>query len=59
MEKEFVLEETQIEVTLSLGVTIYPDDGNKANRLLRNADTAMYKAKVNGKNRYSFYNAHL
>jgi len=42
-------------VTCSIGVSIYPDDGLDANVLLRNADTAMYKAKKAGRNNFQIY----
>lgn len=42
-------------VTCSLGVSMYPDDGMDSETLLRNADTAMYKAKQVGKNNFQFY----
>ena len=42
-------------VTCSIGVSIYPDDGLDANALLRNADTAMYKAKKAGRNNFQVY----
>ena len=42
-------------VTCSIGVSIYPDDGLDANLLLRNADTAMYKAKKAGRNNFQIY----
>jgi diguanylate cyclase (GGDEF)-like protein/PAS domain S-box-containing protein len=42
-------------VTCSIGVSIYPDDGLDANALLRNADTAMYKAKKAGRNNFQIY----
>ena len=59
MEKEILYEQKKLNVTLSLGVTIYPDDGLQTDILLRNADAAMYKAKADGKNTYSFYNNSL
>ncbi|MHC1719488.1 MAG: ABC transporter substrate binding protein [Clostridiaceae bacterium] len=52
----FVISDKQIYVTASVGVTIYPDDGTDSVTLLKNADTAMYKAKQNGKNKFKFYN---
>ncbi len=42
-------------VTLSIGVAIYPDDGDGAEQLLKNADAAMYHAKDDGRNTYQFY----
>ncbi|USD67065.1 ABC transporter substrate binding protein [Vibrio sp. SCSIO 43136] len=49
------LESHAIGVTASIGVCIYPQDGDNVDDLLRNADTAMYQAKNAGKNTYRFY----
>ena len=42
-------------VTASIGITLFPDDGMDAEKLLKNADTAMYKAKGDGRARKAFY----
>ena len=39
----------------SIGVSVYPNDGRNSGDLLRNADTAMYHAKHNGRNRFQLY----
>jgi predicted signal transduction protein with EAL and GGDEF domain len=39
----------------SIGVSLYPHDGNSANMLIKHADTAMYHAKNNGRNRFQLY----
>ena len=44
-----------IEFSLSLGITIFPQDSENMETLLQNADKAMYKAKNDGKNTYYFY----
>jgi len=44
-----------IHITPSIGVCIYPDDGADIDSLIRNADTAMYQAKDNGRNGYQFF----
>ncbi|QID16733.1 diguanylate cyclase [Nitrogeniibacter mangrovi] len=49
----------QARVTASIGVAVYPNDGLGADRLLRDADEAMYRAKAAGKNRIAFFNAIL
>ncbi len=48
-----------IHVTASIGITIYPFDDMNAENLLRNADTAMYRAKQAGKNNFHFYTAEM
>ena len=45
----------QVKVTASIGITLFPDDDGGVESLLKNADKAMYSAKQNGKNRYSFH----
>lgn len=42
-------------VSASIGISVYPDDGEDAPTLLKNADTAMYRAKEMGKNGFRFY----
>lgn len=44
-----------ISTTVSIGISVYPDDGTQADELLKTADIAMYKAKESGKNNYQFY----
>jgi diguanylate cyclase (GGDEF)-like protein len=49
----------QIYANCSIGITLYPDDGNDASDLIKNADIAMYHAKEQGKNHYQFYSLKL
>ncbi|WP_114418366.1 EAL domain-containing protein [Marinospirillum perlucidum] len=49
--------ENSLVVSTSIGISIYPDDGDTAENLLKHADTAMYRAKDSGRNNYCFYNA--
>ncbi len=46
-------------VTASIGVSIYPNDGDEALQLLKNANTAMSRAKERGKNSYQFFTAEM
>ncbi len=55
--KPFQLGEHEVFVSTSIGITIYPFDDNDIENLIKNADTAMYKAKSLGRNNYQFYDA--
>jgi len=59
MQKPFSLLGVNIHATFSAGISIYKQDGETPDILLRNADTAMYKAKSSGKNSYEFYNEQM
>jgi diguanylate cyclase (GGDEF)-like protein/PAS domain S-box-containing protein len=47
----------EFQVTSSIGVAMYPDDGTDAETLLKHADAAMYRAKENGRNSFQFFTA--
>ena len=49
----------EIAVTLAIGIAVYPADGTDARALMKNADTALSKAKDLGRNRYQFYTADM
>jgi len=49
------IEQHDLHVTTSIGVSVYPDDGLDAETLIKNADTAMYQAKENGRQGYQFF----
>ena len=54
-ESEFILEDNGIFITASIGAAMFPDNGNSFDKLLKNADTAMYRAKSNGKDEWEFF----
>lgn len=49
------IDQHELHVTTSIGVSVYPDDGPNAETLIKNADTAMYQAKENGRQSYQFF----
>ncbi len=55
----FQLSGHELTVTPSIGITVYPEDGDNRDILLKNADTAMYHAKENGRNSYQFFTREL
>jgi GGDEF domain-containing protein len=48
---------TEVRVTPSIGIALFPDDATDADALLRNADVAMFRAKSLGGNNFQFYAA--
>ena len=55
MQKPFMVNNHTLYVTTSIGISLYPDDAEAKEDLLKNADAAMYKAKEEGRNTYRFY----
>ena len=53
------LAKSELHITTSIGISVYPDDGTDAETLIKNADTAMYHAKDNGRNNYQFFRSHM
>jgi diguanylate cyclase (GGDEF)-like protein len=49
------LGEKEVHITASIGISVFPDDGQDAETLIRCADTAMYQAKENGRNTFRFF----
>ena len=52
----FVVDNTENHIKISMGIALFPDDGDDVDKLISYADTAMYKAKRSGKDNYLFYN---
>lgn len=59
LEGIFVIDKHSINITSSIGISFYPEDGNSATLLLKNADVAMYTSKSNGRNNFCFYTAKM
>jgi diguanylate cyclase (GGDEF)-like protein len=57
--RPFILLGQEFRVTASIGISIYPNDGQDAQTLTKNADIAMYQAKEEGKNNFQFYSEKL
>lgn len=59
LSKPFQLDNENVHVTASIGVSFYPGDATDIEALQRNADQAMYAAKQQGRNRYQFFTPEL
>ncbi|MCB1955839.1 MAG: EAL domain-containing protein [Rhodocyclaceae bacterium] len=59
LEAPFELQEATIHVRTSLGIAVYPQDGQDGDTLLKNADMALYAAKAAGRNTYAFFDQAL
>ena len=54
-EKPFMVKGKEIYTTVSIGISIYPDDGESLDQLMQCADMAMYQAKDDGRNNFRFF----
>jgi diguanylate cyclase (GGDEF)-like protein/PAS domain S-box-containing protein len=59
LKEPFKYEGNIFSITVSMGVSIYPNDGEDADTLIKNADIAMYAAKDEGRNNFQLYNASM
>jgi len=55
LQKPMYIDEYTLYITGSIGISLYPEDATDTESLLKYADTAMYKAKENGRNTFQFY----
>lgn len=59
LEKTFILNNTEMFSSASIGISIYPDNGLDAETILKNSDKAMYRVKKSGKRAYQFYSSEI
>jgi len=59
LNKYFILNKQEHFITASLGIAIYPLDGEDADTVVKNADIALYESKGKGKNKYEFFYSEL
>ena len=59
LSEPFMVKTYELHTGASIGISMYPGDGQDVDTLLRNSDTAMYHAKEDGRNNYQFFAAHM
>jgi len=59
LKEALYIDENQIYISASIGITLFPDDGESAAILLKNADQAMYSAKNKGRNTFSYFTTQM
>lgn len=57
--RPYTVAEHSLQLTASIGISLYPSHGRDADSLIKHADTAMYRAKSRGKDRYELYSEQL
>jgi len=55
----YTITDIEVEVTTTIGISVYPADGRDSETLMKHADVAMYHAKENGRNGYQFYSTEI
>jgi len=55
LSRSFILSEHAVQSSVSIGISLYPQDGQDGETLVRNADLAMYQAKESGRNDFRFH----
>jgi len=59
IEQPFDLDAATVNITTTIGISVYPDDGSDSETLLKHSDIALYHAKENGRNNFQFYSREI
>ena len=59
LSQPFLLDEQRLFVGASIGISLFPDDGDSVEQLMRNADSALFRAKNSGRQTFSFYSQEM
>ena len=59
ISRNITIDNKKLKVTTSIGVALFPEDGQDIDTLLKNADNAMYQAKLKGKNNFQLYSKNI
>jgi diguanylate cyclase (GGDEF)-like protein len=59
LSEPFIVNQQEIHISTSIGIALFPTDGDDGNELLKNADIAMYSAKKLGRNNYQYYSSEM
>jgi diguanylate cyclase (GGDEF)-like protein/PAS domain S-box-containing protein len=55
----YLIDGSEIQVTTSIGISVFPEDGRDSDSLIKHADNAMYQAKGSGRNNYQFFTSEM
>jgi len=55
----FLIQDNRYDLSASIGISVFPEDSDDLESLYRHADSAMYQAKLSGRNRYCFFSPHI
>jgi diguanylate cyclase (GGDEF)-like protein/PAS domain S-box-containing protein len=59
LQQPFLINDSELFISISLGVAVYPEDGKSVDELLKHADLAMYAAKNGGRNQHKLFNTEM
>jgi len=59
LKEHYYIKDHTLMISTSCGISIYPDDGDTADSLIKHADTALYKAKESGRDNYQFFSTEM